>query len=336
MTPDLLPSVHDAYPSVLRNVLRRHDYRISTRGNNSVELLDVSFRISDPRQRVPYLRERPINIAYNWAELLWYMAGRCDVDMIGYYAPVMRTWVPDGRNLTGTAYGLRLFTPGRDGRTQWQRVLDLLAKDPDSKRGVMAIFDPDELAIDDNPDMSCTLGSHMLLRDGVLHMTCYMRANDAFLGMPSDLFTFTLLQELAAALLGATLGHYSHHVGSMHINDVDQVKVRRLLSEVDDPNYQPPQFIFPVMPATDCMDSIRLVSQEEEALRLNQTRHTPASAEQTGLAWYWQQVLLIFEAYRQITHTLQVVDGDLLDALDPGYRWLVEQRWPDRMPKGAA
>ncbi|MEV4472787.1 thymidylate synthase [Nonomuraea sp. NPDC049504] len=336
MTPDTHPTFHDAYPAVLRRVLTNPDHEISTRNNPAVEVLDVSYRIADPRQRVPYLLKRPINLAYNWGELLWYMSGRDDVDMIAYYAPVMRTWTPDGKTLTGTAYGRRLFVPGRDGRTQWQRVMDLLEKDPDSKRGVLAIFDADELAIDDNPDMSCTLGAHMLLRDGTLHMTCYMRANDSYLGMPSDVFTFTTLQELAANLLGARLGHYTHHVGSMHVNSWDQEKVRGLLSEVDDIDYQPPNYRFPIMPADRCMESIRLVIQEEEALRLNQVQHTPKSVAHTGLAWYWQQVLLVLEAYRQIKHTSEPVNGDVLDVLHPGYRWLIQQRWPDRMPEEAA
>src|SRR5690606_24764365 len=95
MTPETLPTFHDAYPAVLRRVLTSPDYDISTRGNVSAEVLDVSFRLANPRQRVPYLGARPINIAYNWAELLWYMSARSDVDMIGYYAPVMRTWAPD-------------------------------------------------------------------------------------------------------------------------------------------------------------------------------------------------------------------------------------------------
>jgi thymidylate synthase len=337
MTPESLPTFHDVYPSVLREVTLGHEYAISTRGNSSVELLDMSFRITDPRQRVLYLVKRPINLAYNWGELLWYMSGRNDVDMIAYYAPIMRTWSPDGRHLTGTAYGRRLFVPDDiDGRTQWQRVMELLEKDPDSKRGVLAVFDADELVVDDNPDMSCTLASHLLLRDGMLHMTCYLRANDAFLGLPSDVFTFTVLQELGANLLGADVGNYTHHVGSMHVNDPDRDKVRDLLAEIDDLDYQPPRFTFPIMPAVDCMDSIRLLIEEEQALRTGKVRHTPASVERTGLTWYWQQILLIFETYRQITHTEATVRGDVLEALDPGYRWLIEHRWPTRMPRGTA
>ncbi|MEV0151995.1 MULTISPECIES: hypothetical protein [unclassified Nonomuraea] len=40
--------------------------------------------------------------------------------------------------------------------------------------------------------------------------------------------------------------------------------------------------------------------------------------------------------YRQIKQTDQPVTGEVLDALDPGYRWLIERRWRSRMPKAAA
>lgn len=336
MTPETLPTFHDAYPAVLRRLLTSPDYDISTRGNVSAEVLDVSFRLADPRQRVPYLAKRPINLAYNWAEVLWYWLGRTDLDMIAYYAPMMKMNSHDGRTLTGTAYGRSIFGLGVGGHSQWQRVLELLAKDSDTKRAVLSIFGPDELAIDDNPDVSCTIAAQFLLRDGALHMTCYMRGNDAFMGMPSDIFSFTVLQELAAHQLGVRLGHYSHHVGSMHLNAPDRAKARKILKEVDADAYQRPGFLFPEMPAEGCVSSLRTLAEEEEMLRTNRRHHNVASIAATQLAPYWQQILLIWETYRQITHTDEPVTSDIIDALEPGYRWLVQRRWPKRMPKAAS
>ncbi|MEU6718972.1 thymidylate synthase [Nonomuraea sp. NPDC046802] len=336
MTPERAQTFHEAYTRVLRQVTTSPDHRISTRGNASLELLDVSFRITDPTQRVPYLATRPINLAYNWAEVLWYWSGRADLDMIGYYAPMMKASSHDGRTLTGTAYGRSLFAAGPDGRSQWQRVLDLLGKDNGTKRAVLSIFSPTELVTDDNPDVSCTIAAQFFLREERLHLTGYMRGNDAFMGLPSDVFSFTVLQELAAHLLGVQVGHYSHHVGSMHVNRPNRPKVRKILAEVGADGYRPPAFRFPDMPADACLTSLRLLAQEEVELRTDIRRHTAESIADTGLAPYWQQVLLVWEAYRQITHTDRPVNVEILQALDPGYRWLVEQRWPNRMPREAA
>lgn len=55
------------------------------------------------------------------------------------------------------------------------------------------------------------------LRNGVLHMSVTMRSNDAYLGLPHDVFCFTMIQEMMARRLGVELGEYYQHVGSMHV-----------------------------------------------------------------------------------------------------------------------
>ncbi|MEQ4726031.1 hypothetical protein [Nonomuraea sp. B19D2] len=55
----------------------------------------------------------------------------------------------------------------------------------------------------------------------------------------------------------------------------------------------------------------------------------------TELAPYWLQVLLVREAYRQITHTGRPFSVEVLQALDPGCRWLVERRCPECLLEGA-
>ncbi|MGW4639527.1 thymidylate synthase [Sphaerisporangium sp. NPDC004334] len=333
---EAFPGFHEAYIAVLDAVTGRPEHTISTRGNTSAELLDVSFRVTDPRDRTPFLERRPVNIAYNLAEALWYLSGRCDLDMIAYYAPGMRNYSEDGRTLTGSAYGRALFAQGSDGVTQWDRVLDLLRKDPDSKRAVLGFFHPAELAVLGNLDVSCTIAAQFLLREDRLHLSCYMRGNDAYMGMVSDVYAFTFMQEFAAALLGVQVGHYSHHVGSMHVNDPDAKAVRRLLAETHQEGYRRPAWPCPVMPATTSWSEVLAVLEQEEALRTNAVQHTPASVEATGLPPYWQQVLLVFEAYRQIKHTDRPVTLGVLDAMDAGHRWLVTRRWRNRMPAGTS
>src|SRR5690606_15442205 len=47
-----------------------------------------------------------------------------------------------------------------------------------------------------------------------------------WIGMPYDLFFYTVLHELVAGWLGAELGDFHHHVGSLHIyeNHLDQAE----------------------------------------------------------------------------------------------------------------
>ncbi len=54
-------------------------------------------------------------------------------------------------------------------------------------------------------------------RGSNLHMSVTMRSNDAYMGLPHDVFCFTMLQEMVAKTLGLELGEYYHYVGSMHL-----------------------------------------------------------------------------------------------------------------------
>lgn len=97
----------------------------------------------------------------------------------------------------------------------------------------------------------------------------------------------------------------------------------------------PPECLtpFPAMPASTGPETLRQVLLHEEALRNNQVRYDADHIAGLGLAAYWQQVIILFEAHRQIVfHGNRPVSACILNALDPGLAWLVAHRWPAHMP----
>ncbi|NNN32193.1 thymidylate synthase [Streptomyces sp. S3(2020)] len=304
------------------------EHRIDARGNAAREVTGASFRLPDPRQRLPYLAERRVNPVFQFAEALWYLAGRRDLAMIVYYAPSMRASSADGIRLGGSAYGHALFSPARGHQSQFDRVVELLLNEPDSKRAYLPVFAARELADRDNPDVACLAGLHLLSRGGRLHMVCSMRANDLDCGLLSDVFSFTMIQEYAAIQLGLKLGTYTHVIGSAHVNDTNAARVERVLAEAES-RRTVPAFAFPSMPASTEGATIANVLVHEEALRTNQVRYTAEHIQGLDLAPYWQQVVMLFELYRQIRHDkTAAADPELLAVLDPGLRWLMECKWP--------
>lgn len=320
----------DAYVAVLSQIISGHEYQIATRGNSAWEILNTSFTISDPLSRSPYLAARKTNVVFSHAEALWYLSGRDDLAMIAHYAPRLRRFSADGLRLTGSGYGPRLFTKDADTDSQFERVLGLLRADPDTKRAALMIMQPDELTDPANPDVACTLALQLLLRGGVLHMTACMRANDAVIGLPGDVFCFTFLQEHAARLLGVGVGTYTHHTGSMHINIPDLPRARSIIREAR--TIPAPQFPAAAMPAHDAAD-LAAVLEWEEALRLGQRAAVRGDPQLEGLHRYWREVVMLFEAHRQITrHPDRFVDDATLAALRPAHRWLMGHRWPRNIP----
>ncbi|NJP35814.1 thymidylate synthase [Micromonospora thermarum] len=319
----------DAYLAVLTEIRQSPEYHTETRAKKAIETTNVSFTIRNPVARTPYIAARKANIVFNHAEALWYLTGRDDLEMIAYYAPTLRSLSADGKILTGTAYGPRLFGLTKpDGRSQFDRVLHLLRRDPDAKRAAMLIMRPDELLDPDNPDVACTLGLQLMLRGGRLHMSAYMRGNDVVIGLLGDTFAFTFIQEFTARQLGVEVGSYAHHVGSMHINVNDLPKVDAMLTEHDGPS-----FPAAVMPQTSWL-ALADVADWEERLRRDEAAFTADDAH--TIDPYWAEVIALFEVYRQITHNPdRPVTPEALAMLRPGHRWLVQQRWPSRMPEAA-
>lgn len=330
VTSPAFATFSDAYLAILAQTTGSHQYEIATRGTTSREILNVCFTVADPLARSPYLAARKANIAFNHAEALWYLSGRDDLAMIAHYAPRLHAFSADGHRLTGTAYGPRLFGPGPDGDSQFDRVIALLRADPDTKRAAMVIMQPGELADPANPDVACTLALHFMRRGGALHLTAHMRANDAVTGLLCDVFSFTFIQEYAARLLGAQLGTYTHHAGSMHINTPDLARASAIVREAT--NKAPPRFLATAMPSGH-LDDLAAVLEWEQALRLNQRAATLGDPGLAGLHPYWQQIVMLFEAHRQITcHPRGPVDAATLAALHPGHRWLLARRWPSKVP----
>jgi thymidylate synthase len=319
----------DAYLAVLHALVTDPEHRITTRGTAAIEITNVSFTLADPIQRTPHLAARRSNIIFNHAETLWYLSGRRDLDMIAHYAPSLRALSADGLTLTGTAYGPALFTPGEsDSSSPFDRVLHLLRTDPDSKRAVVPIMRPGELIAPANPDVSCTLGLQFLRRAGRLVLIAYLRANDVMIGLLGDVFAFTFIQEFTARLLGLPVGRYGHHIGSLHLNGPHQAKAQAILAA-------PERWDFPAarMPVTTSWADIETVLIWEERLRTDQAQFTPDSID---VGDYWTQIIALFEVHRQLrSDPEKPIGDDTLTWLRPGHRWLIGQRWPDRLPASA-
>ncbi|MBK8266470.1 MAG: thymidylate synthase [Nannocystis sp.] len=320
----LYPDFHRAYVDQLRLVFDDPTYNNAPRGFKSRERLAAQFRLSDPRQRVPFIPSRRVNIVFNFAEALWYLTGRDDLEFIGYYASTMRRYSMDSQRLTGTAYGKKLFGGPPH---QYDTLIEVLKSDPDSKRAVVQIFDMNELRVPNNIDVSCTLGLQFLLREGRLHSIAYMRANDAFRGMVSDLFSFTLIQEFLACELGVELGTYTHVAGSLHVYEPDDERTAAVLA--DPAATEPPLHRLPPMPQGDNRPAVVALMEIEEQLRHNRLR-LPTNVDRLDLPPYWAQVALLFETYRRVRQH-EPLTTDLVAALDPAYRTLVAHRWASRM-----
>lgn len=318
---------HDAYVENLKLVYNNPQFYNAPRGFRSREVLNNAFVILNPVERVCYLPSRRTNIVFCFAEVLWYLAGSNSLDFISYYAKSMQKYSADQRTLTGTAYGPKIFSFGPEQINQWDRIVNLLTNDdPETKRAVIQIFDPSESLTRDNIDVSCTIGWQFFVRNGKLYMTTYMRANDAFRGIVSDVFSFTFVQELLARQLGLEVGSYCHMVGSAHVYESDYQWAEKVIAEAEKIQSYMYPFSFPRMPLGDNWRYIHVVLELEQRLRENKFKPSVSDLSNLSLPEYWRQVVILFEVYREIVRE-KAIKREIYQLLIPVYQYLVANRW---------
>ncbi|MGI5479300.1 thymidylate synthase [Streptomyces lavendofoliae] len=202
--------------------LAKSGEKVSPRGMATREVLDVHMRLTQPRARLLCAPPaRVINPAFAVAETVWHLSGS-DAPWIFDYNARLRQYADDG--VLRGAYGPRM-RKWAGNVDQLSRVIEILKEDPDSRRALIQLYDPAQDAAG-HKDVPCTLGFRFYLRAGRLHMSTTMRGQDVWIGMPYDLFFYTVLHELVAGWLGAELGEFHPHVGSLHIyeNHLDRAE----------------------------------------------------------------------------------------------------------------
>lgn len=200
-----------------------------TRGDKlggTLELLGVALRMTNPRARISRSENRgkPFSAL---GELLWYLSGSDKLAFIKPYVSEYENDAVDG--VLEGAYGPRLHAM-RGNIDQFNSVEQLLRRKPGSRRAVIQLFNAEDIAAE-HKEIPCTTTLQFHQRDGRLHLSVTLRSNDAYWGLPHDVFCFTMIQEMMARRLGVELGEYYHYVGSMHVYDSYLPNMRAYLEE---------------------------------------------------------------------------------------------------------
>jgi thymidylate synthase len=185
--------------------LRNQGQLVEPRGIQVRELTGVQLTLANPYANILLSSIRKPAYRFMVAEWLWIWFGRQDVATIAQYNSKIAQFSDDGKKFYG-AYGPRI-------KRQWANVIAQLRKDPDTRQAVISIFD----GLAKTKDVPCTMTVQFLLRDGKLKTIVNMRSSDVWLGLPYDIFNFTMLANIAASELGVRLGTFQMNLGSSHL-----------------------------------------------------------------------------------------------------------------------
>ena len=195
---------------------------VGPRGQGTLELTDVTFRIAHPLHNILVSQQRNLGYKFLVAEWLWIYFGHEDVETIVRYNKNIAQFSDDGKLFFG-AYGPRV-------RSRWPYLKERLTKDRVTRQAVIII--PREEAFRGlTKDEPCTLSIQFLIRKQELHTIVTMRSSDVWLGLPYDFFNFSMLANTLAAEIGTGLGPITFHLGSSHLYDRNQAAAARCLGD---------------------------------------------------------------------------------------------------------
>lgn len=287
-------SIDDLLNSVYSRLFDDGEIVRASKGT-TVERVGAILRLKNPRARLS-TSEMRMKLFSALGEFLWYLAGSDDPAFIGYYIRWYREMKLDGDGRVPGAYGPRMF--GTTPHDQFSKVVDLLRQRPTSRRAVIQLYRAEDLALSVNTssasellEVPCTCSLQFLIRADVLHMIAHMRSNDAYKGLPHDVFCFTMIQELVARAVGVEVGSYVHSVGSLHLYDSDWDAARKYLTEGWH-NAAPMQ----PMPAGDQKEYIALLLEAERHIRTADQ----GAPQLELLPQYWKDIGLLLETHKQL------------------------------------
>lgn len=275
-------SLDDLMNKSLQRIIKK-GYSISPSKGDALELTGVLLTLKNPRMRVSQSVARGV-LTSCLGELLWYLAGSNRLDYIKYYIGLYGKSSDDRKTIYG-AYGPRIF--GDPPFDQITRVISTLKSKQESRQAVVQIFDAKD-TVEFHSDIPCTCTMQFFIRKGLLHMSTTMRSNDVFVGLPHDIFAFTMIQELVARSLDLELGEYKHYVGSLHLYETNSVDAQKFLNE----GWQS-TIPMPSMPQGDPWIQVKRLLGDEKKIRKGKFSELDLSQYDS----YWLDFVLLLKAH---------------------------------------
>jgi thymidylate synthase len=205
------------YLDLLRHIRERGTRKADRTGTGTLSVFGYQMRF-DLAQGFPLLTTKKLHMKSIVHELLWFLKGDTNVRYLQERGVTIWDEWADEHGELGPIYGRQWRAwPGPDGRPidQISRTLDLIRRNPDSRRIVVNAWNVGELE-----QMSLT-PCHALFQfwvgDGKLSCQLYQRSADVFLGVPFNIASYALLTHMFAQQCDLAAGEFIWTGGDCHL-----------------------------------------------------------------------------------------------------------------------
>lgn len=181
----------------------------------------ISRQMRFDNSEVPILTTKKVAWKSAIKELLWIWQQKSNIvqDLRDVGVNIWNEWELSNGSI-GKAYGYQLSKKNRVHPEtnvyidQVDYLLHQLKNNPSSRRHITMLWNPDDLE-----DMSltpCVYETQWYVTGNKLHLEIRARSNDIGLGLPFNIFQYSVLMRMIAQVTGYELGEFIYNIGSAH------------------------------------------------------------------------------------------------------------------------
>jgi thymidylate synthase len=216
------------YLDLLRRVLNEGVRKQDRTGVGTLSLFGAQMRF-DLQQGFPLVTTKKLHLRSIVYELLWFLRGDTHLDYLREHGVTIWDEWADANGDLGPIYGKQWRDwEAVDGRhvDQLARAVELLRRDPDSRRIVVSAWNVGEL------ERMRLLPCHVLFQfyvaNGELSCQLYQRSADLLLGVPFNIASYALLTHLVAQQTDLGVGELIWTGGDCHLylNHLEQARLQ--------------------------------------------------------------------------------------------------------------
>jgi len=246
---DVGPHEEEQYLNLIRKILKEGVKRNDRTGTGTKSIFGAQMRFSLRENKFPLVTTKRVFWRGVAEELLWFIKGSTDATELS--KKQVKIWDDNGsrdfldkRGLhhravgdLGPVYGFQWRHFGAKyqdkdadysakGVDQLRQCIDLIQRDPTSRRIVMTAWNPVDLDAMALPP--CHLLCQFYVSNGELSLHMYQRSADMGLGVPFNVASYALLARLVAHVTGLEPGDFVHTIGDAHVycNHVDALDLQ--------------------------------------------------------------------------------------------------------------
>ena len=184
----------------------------------------------------PLITTKKIHLKSVIYELLWFINGDSNIDFLkSNGVSIWDEWADASGNL-GRIYGVQWRSWKKNDNShvdQLKNLMESLKNNPNSRRHIVSAWNVGE--IDEMALPPCHCLFQFYLANNKLSCQLYQRSADAFLGVPFNIASYSLLMHMVAHVLNFEVGDFVYTVGDLHLykNHIDQAKTQILRKPYD-------------------------------------------------------------------------------------------------------